>query len=215
MDRHEHLGQGFYVATRLGDFVSAPVETHLGKEVIVDDEKGGRNAEVEAKGDPGMKAEGNVSGVLSNPNDDRDCQVSGGSSNETTLDDSVDVSQGSACVKLTAAELDAVSSTSVASMGDTTAPASNNNRMASSEDIESDILSAVIPECGVPIPSVMAKIGKRRSKGGMLLPWHSTRSIQNYHYGGRRKSRGSQGLHSSRSREGSIFSISSVHTFRG
>jgi hypothetical protein len=80
----------------------------------------------------------------------------------------------------------------------------------SDERVESDILNMLIPECGVPIPSVMSKMGKQKSKGGMLLPWHSTRSIQNYQYGGgRRKKR------SNMSSTSSLFSISSVHTFRG
>lgn len=91
------------------------------------------------------------------------------------------------------------------------APAAATKAIAeSNERVESDILNMLIPECGVPIPSVMSKMGKQRSKGGMLLPWHSTRSIQNYQYGGgRRKKR------SNMSSTSSLFSISSVHTFRG
>jgi hypothetical protein len=97
------------------------------------------------------------------------------------------------------------------------------------EEISTDILTSIIPECGVPIPSVMAKVGGRPSRGyGMLLPWHSTRSIQNYHRSGstssstRRvsKKRGENGGSSDSSlssgrREAKIFSMSSVHTFRG
>ncbi len=100
--------------------------------------------------------------------------------------------------------------------------------------VESDIISALVPECGVPIPSVMANVGEtataqrtatqrvRSRKGGMLIPWHSTRSIQNYHNSGRRdKKKGASGnnkLYSSRGRDGStasMFSIGSVHSFRG
>ncbi|KAL3816216.1 hypothetical protein ACHAXA_001272 [Cyclostephanos tholiformis] len=80
------------------------------------------------------------------------------------------------------------------------------------EGIGSDILD-LLPECGVPIPAVMAQVGGIRarssSKGGMLLPWHSARSIQNYR--GRRGANKKKGDNSSRS----IFSISSVHSFRG
>eukprot|EP00956_Cyclotella_meneghiniana_P002684 scaffold3165_cov62-Cyclotella_meneghiniana.AAC.6 len=90
------------------------------------------------------------------------------------------------------------------------APAAATKEIAqSNERVEADILNMLIPECGVPIPSVMSKMGKQRSKGGMLLPWHSTRSIQNYRYGGgRRKKKNNM------SSNNSLFSISSVHTFR-
>jgi hypothetical protein len=90
------------------------------------------------------------------------------------------------------------------------APAAANKEITqSTERVESDILNMLIPECGVPIPGVMSKMGKQRSKGGMLLPWHSTRSIQNYQYGGGRRKKRNVASNSS------LFSISSVHTFRG
>ena len=108
-------------------------------------------------------------------------------------------------------EIDALSYGGVASSNGS-AKKTVGHQIASSdfEDIGSDMLD-LLPECGVPIPSVMAQVGVIRarpsSRGGMLLPWNSARSIQNY--GGRSKKKG--GGDSSRS----MFSISSVHSFRG
>merc|ERR1739845_305485 len=90
-----------------------------------------------------------------------------------------------------------------------------------SKDVGSEIISSFVPDCGVtgvPAPNTMAKVESsnirrmgRASRGGMLLPWHSTRSIQNYHGlrggGGKKKKR--------KSSQTSLYSIGSVHSFRG
>ena len=172
LDRHEHHDRGFYVATRLGDFV---------EDVVVPSPAG---ADAVSAND-GINEDGNDETVISD-----------GEKND--MDDE---------------EIDVSSYGGVAS--------SNGNakktvglQIASSdfEDIGSDMLD-LLPECGVPIPSVMAQVGVIRarpsSRGGMLLPWNSARSIQNY--GGRRGGKKKGGGDSSRS----IFSISSVHSFRG
>jgi hypothetical protein len=104
----------------------------------------------------------------------------------------------------------------------TAAPETNNDDNqkqvgATSEDMASDLIAAIVPECGVPIPSVMAKVGTRRRKSsntGFLVPWHSSRSIQNYRFGYQRKKSGRQQQERSSSNS-SLFSIGSVHTFRG
>ncbi len=173
LERHEHHTRGFYVATRLGDFV---------EDVIV----------------PPL-AEDDVPGAEEYINDDgygvaaiRDV----GETNDLA-DDGTDLSSEGGAV-----------SSNVATKK------TPRQQIASPvlDAIGSDILD-LMPECGVPIPAVMAQAGTIRarstSKGGMLLPWHSARSIQNYQ--GRRGAGKKGGDSSSRS----IFSISSVHSFRG
>ena len=172
VERHDHSDQGFYVATRLGDFVAVPNE----------------------RGDPGAAAALNV-----DPNEGEEDVQNTDNRTDGKFDVNSETSPNSAEGK------DALSNTAVTST----------NVASGAEDFESDILSALVPECGVPIPSVMAKVGgskSRSSRGGMLLPWHSTRSIQNYHgrRGGKKKRDGGN-----TSSSASIFSMSSVHTFRG
>ena len=167
LERHEHHDRGFYVATRLGDFI----------EDVVAPSPAGADA-VSANGV--INEDGNEEIVIE----------------KNDMDDE---------------EIDALSYGGVASSNGS-AKKTVGHQIASSdfEDIGSDMLD-LLPECGVPIPSVMAQVGVIRarpsSRGGMLLPWNSARSIQNY--GGRSKKKG--GGDSSRS----MFSISSVHSFRG
>jgi len=210
VDKHEHSGQGFFVATRLGDFVEVPSEPDDVDEPAffktvyeVDDEE--------------VSIEVEKNDVDHSDTTDTMSDIKSGGGDTTTIEDLSDKST------ITDDETDAVSD--ITAIGSTKSGGSINNEpknaikiASTTEDVGSDILSALVPECGVPIPSVMAKVGSRRassrSKGGMLLPWHSTRSIQNYQ--GRRggKKKGSN-LYSTRSRELNIFSIGSVHSFRG
>ena len=188
-ERQDHSGQGFYVATRLGDFVEVP------------NEQPDESSDIdESAGSKPIKEEEEEEEVSSNQNGNAGTDTDTKSDTKSAGEDYSHYS--------TDGEIDL--------MSDATAPgskaAANQISKAIAEDIESDILSTLVPECGVPIPSVMAKVGTTRSKsrGGMLLPWHSTRSIQNYQ-GRRGKKKGSSSLYSSRS----LFSISSVHSFRG
>jgi len=213
VDRHDHSGQGFYVATRLGNFVDVPTvpdgvyvsnDVNVGDEpfsstTTPDDGDGVYKTEEVPQHDDLVEKTGeftidSTSGSFVRMNSES-TNKSGGT------DDSTD-----AVSDITAA---AVAKDDINNKkSDTQVSSSTGN------SLESELLATLVPECGVPIPSVMAKVGTARarssSKGGMLLPWHSTRSIQNYQ--GRR---GSKKLYSSRSREGNLYSISSVHTFRG
>ena len=170
LERHEHHDRGFYVATRLGDFI---------EDVVVPSPAG---ADAVSANDV-INEDGNEETVISD-----------GENNDT--DDE---------------EIDALSYGGVASSNGN-AKKTVGHQIASSdfEDIGSDMLD-LLPECGVPIPSVMAQVGVIRarpsSRGGMLLPWNSARSIQNY--GGRRGNKKKGGGDSTRS------IISSVHSFRG
>jgi len=243
-ERHEHDMQGFYVATRLGNFVEVPTgndgslengDGHDEPQFLTEE------AAARAVNNSAFKTvyeEGEVSlfdgdkrTVGDEATADTDTKSdtvksTGTRSDNTTSEDS------SGSFKSATTDDDAVSDMAMAAAessknSNNKQPKNTTQTIAAStaEDIGSDILSALVPECGVPIPSVMAKVGstsnrrRKASRGGMLLPWHSTRSIQNYQHS-RRGSKSKGGLYSSssRSREGgspSIFSIASVHTFRG
>lgn len=201
-DRHNHSGHGFYVATRLGDFVEVPTGSPTGGDVNnmndVEDEVPFPAADAEYK------------------SEDTHVEMAG----EFTVDSSMGDSSTSRSSGTDDNEIDVLSDgTAIAGKADV-----NNKKSATqvsstiAEDVAADILSTLVPECGVPSPSVMAKVGTTRprsSRGGMLLPWHSTRSIQNYQ--GRRgsKKKGKNPMQSARSSPSSLYSISSVHTFRG
>ncbi|KAL3787617.1 hypothetical protein ACHAW5_003281 [Stephanodiscus triporus] len=170
LDRHEHPGRGFYVATRLGDFV---------EEAVV-------SLPASAEDGSGMSA---ILGV-----GERTADATAANVGDSTSADMVDGTESDSNAK-----------------GNAACQVSSNV-----EVMASDILSALLPECGVPIPSVMASVGGIRArKGGMLLPWHSTRLIQNYR--GRRGGAKKDGSpnDSTHSSSRSILSISSVHSFRG
>ncbi|KAL7548604.1 hypothetical protein ACHAWF_011882 [Thalassiosira exigua] len=190
VERHEHSG-GMYVATRLGDYVEVPngpdADLASVDSVEEDDRLGGEGAR-----GPVEKADDSTSGEGSGDGSGSDAPWDhhrGGTGDE---------------------DADAISDAAAA--GSKTPPPAQLAQPA--DDVEADLISALVPECGVPIPSVMAKAGRKARSKGVLLPWHSTRSIQNYH-GRRGKKKGSSSTHSSRSRERSIFSTASVHTFRG
>ena len=214
VEKHDH-GQGFYVATRLGDFVEVPVGgagdlRYVGDEVPFPPAAFKTEEVYERKESTGDF-------TLDSLSDTKSDMKSGTHTNEG--DSSTNKSSGTEDGVVTAvSDLTAVA---IQKEGDVNEKSSTTQLGATVEDIESDIIATLVPECGVPIPSVMAKAGTARarssSKGGMLLPWHSTRSIQNYQ-GRRGSKKKSAPLYSSRSREGttgSIFSIGSVHTFRG
>lgn len=203
VDRHDHSGQGFYVATRLGDFVEVP---------------NGLNGEIDAP----MLEESEEDIFLDDVEaEDTDADAT---TLQTDLQSGGDITNEDS-TKIVDDEIDLVS--------DITAPVAVAGKVeeqiapprgSAHKDVESDLIAALVPECGVPIPSVVAKVSTssskrvRSGKGGMLLPWHSTRSIQNYH--GRRGSSkknhkgGSNSSLYSTGRSG-MFSIGSVHTFRG
>ena len=183
VEKHEHADQGFYVAIRLGDYVEGQNDEEIEVQSVKGDEVSCADSE--------ERDEFEVEQMKKDATDGDSKQSAENTSNGT--DTSEHSSPG-------AAE-DVLSD----------APSAATKEIAqSNERVETDILNMLIPECGVPIPSVMSKMGKQRSKGGMLLPWHSTRSIQNYQYGGgRRKKKNTMSSNSS------LFSISSVHTFRG
>ncbi|KAL7477757.1 hypothetical protein ACHAW6_003553, partial [Cyclotella cf. meneghiniana] len=189
VDRHDHSGQGFYVATRLGDYVEVPNDEPIVVETVKEDEDS-------------CEEERDVNEIVQKEQSDNKTD------NDTT--ESTDDTSNNPSVSSPGAATDAVDASSniPAAVG----TSSTKQISQSNEGMESDILNMLIPECGVPIPSVMAKMGKQKSKGGMLLPWHSTRSIQNYQYGGGRRRKKNM---SYRRGDSSIFSISSVHTFRG
>jgi hypothetical protein len=189
VDRHDHSGQGFYVATRLGDYVEVPHDEPIVVETVKEDDDSREEERDVNEMDQNEKSDINTDNDTTESTDDTSNNPSVSSPGAAT--DVVDVSSN-----IPAAG--GISSTKQISQ--------------SNEGMESDILNMLIPECGVPIPSVMAKMGKQKSKGGMLLPWHSTRSIQNYQYGGGRRKKNNM---SYRRGDSSIFSISSVHTFRG
>jgi len=177
VDQHEHE-QGFFIATKLGDFVQVPEEIDTSEQQFDGDE---------LPADANLKTaeEEKFPTSLTTP------------TNDTVTTDNTDE----------------VSDTTAAP---TTSEGENQKQVgATAEDMSSDLIASIVPECGVPIPSVMAKVGTRRRKSsntGFLVPWHSSRSIQNYHFGNQRKKSGRQQRNSSNS---SLFSIGSVHTFRG
>ena len=184
VDQHEHE-QGYYVATKLGDFVHAPNEIDVREEVVV----------------PPTDTNLNTAEKDDSP------------ANDTTT------------YETTATNSDEVSDTTAAPPPPPPPPPNENDNnqkqvVETAEDMDdmaSDLLAAIVPECGVPIQSVMAKVGASRRKPsntGLLLPWHSSRSIQNYrrHYGNQRKK---GGRHQQQPANSSLFSIGSVHTFRG
>ncbi|KAL9184870.1 hypothetical protein ACHAXT_002647 [Thalassiosira profunda] len=178
-DRHDHAGGGFYVATRLGDYVEVPKDP---------------------EGSP-VSDDGEDVSVLPDPFDGGSVAGTAGTGLE---------SDGDAPTADTAAGLDVVSDAAAAE-------SKGAGPMAPGRHAGDDLLAALVPECGVPIPSVMATVGatssgRRSGKGGYLLPWHSARSIGNYQHGRRGKKKGAQ---SQSSRHASLLSTSSVHTFRG
>mmetsp|Transcript_19472 Transcript_19472/g.40792 ORF Transcript_19472/g.40792 Transcript_19472/m.40792 type:complete len:759 (-) Transcript_19472:224-2500(-) len=215
VERHEHEDQGFYVATRLGDFVAAPPESGAAdkteKEIgekeakmhseakIQEEEEMGLNkgAEKETENDDGekdtMKECDSGTYPLTNVTNDTD-----NSSNESHALKVMDNSNS----------VDGASNTSTASIAGSTQGNDKDSANPISQTVtEKDIIETVIPECGV-VPTVVAAATQRSM--GMLLPWHSTRSIDYYRYGGRggRRKRGASGPRS-------ILSHSSIHTFRG
>lgn len=266
MDRHEHSPQGFYVATRLGDYVEIPTDQDDGVEGL---ENGVLDLPELEEDHAALAAYEKIDAALASYGEemrlpasaaifeDGDTATADGTRAETLK--SGDTNEGGSDASFenkSSGTDDGVPSVSdmtlagskdalAGSVGSLGTGGGNKNgggkKIASTADnVESDMLAALVPECGVPIPAVMAKVGTANSanqavkthrvksgKGGMLLPWHSTRSIQNYHNHGRRggSKKGKGGgsntslYGSGRSRDGSstasIFSISSVHTFRG
>jgi len=179
VDQHEHE-QGFYVATKLGDFVHVPNEVDISEQSYVGDT---------TPGDANLKT----------------AEEEKFPTNETTPTNDTTVADNS----------DEISNITAAPK--TTNDDNKKQVGATSEDMASDLIAAIVPECGVPITSVMAKVGTRRRKSsntGFLVPWHSSRSIQNYRFGYQRKKTGRQQQQRSSSFS-SLFSIGSVHTFRG
>jgi hypothetical protein len=188
LDRHEHHDGGFYVATRLGDFVEDVP--------------------------PPVKPPPNI-GRNFDDNDVNYCEDRYGVTAIRDVDEENDLVDN----KGESADIfdDILSDGGVANgyNGGSVAKVKVAGHHINIE-MSSDILD-LLPECGVPIPSVMAQSGVIRStrsstttrQGGMLLPWHSTRSIQNY--------RGQKGPKNGGDRNAnrSLFSISSVHSFRG
>ena len=166
IDRHDHSGQGMFVATRLGDYVEVPHgesnEAPESDEEGPGAEDGPADADVFSETAPGSSGSGSDSAG------------------------------------------DSVEKKAVAQIN-----------KARADDVEIDLIEALVPVCGAPLQAITAKAAapkKSRSVGGMLLPWHSARSIQNYQSGGRRSTgRKSTARRSDRS----IMSTSSVHTFRG
>jgi hypothetical protein len=177
VDQHEHVQQGYYIATKLGDFVHK-----VPNEVDVHDDE-----QTYGDGDTTVQEPENANN-LKTPEDEKDAPTA----NDTTTTHAT---------------------TTAAAEGDLDESEKNDKQVGTTtEDMAADLIAAIVPECGVPIPSVMAKVGSTRrrksSNTGLLLPWHSSRSIQNYH----RKKGGKQ---QQQPANNSLFSISSVHTFRG
>lgn len=179
VDQHEH-DQGFFIATKLGDFVQVPNEVDI--------------SEQQYDGDT--------------------LPLSAGAILKTAEEEKYPADQ-------TSPNSDTITADNTEEVSNTTASPDKSKEVdqkqvgATAEDMKSDLIASIVPECGVPIPSVMAKVGTRRRKSsntGFLVPWHSSRSIQNYNFGNQRKKGGRQQRNSSNS---SLFSIGSVHTFRG
>ena len=255
-DRHEHVGdsgQGFYVATRLGDFVAAPLQQGGEEEgdlpatyaeTVKEEEEDTKEQECQAAGEASQAVASTTStksGEDTKQSKSDKSSESDYSSTEHSNDDSISmydgatiqVADGDMSVELTAVSLDAVSNTPITEQKP---PNATNTQVDSHKHnqttIEEDILYSLVPECGIPIVPVIAKISKKKSKG-MLLPWHSTRSMEYYRSGHRsaRSSHGSSyrrsssdagsvggrypGLSTQRSSDTGIFFHSSVHTFRG
>ena len=174
VDHHDHSEHGFYVATRLGDYVEV---LHDGKKPVEEEETESGNLD-EQETESGTKTSGDSSEGFDVSSDD---------SAPLALDDKKAKQQLAA---------------------------------ARAGDVESDVLSALLPDCSAPMPSVVAKVRSSsasrtlRSTGGMLLPWHSARSIQNYQSGPRSKNKSRRGSTRSTS-DRSIFSTGSVRAFRG
>lgn len=220
VDKHEHSCQGFYVATRLGDFFSPP---ELEVEVPNKSSKKEEGAENDMKDEPSFlktvykenKEEFSVEVEMNVYADNTATGIS--NSDIKSGGDATTSSEDSSNKSNTCEHIDAVSNSPAE--GSTEAKKNSTIKITSTaEDIGSEIISSFVPDCGVPSPSIMAKVGSnnvrrigRAPRGGMLLPWHSTRSIQNYHGprggGGKKKKRGS--------RQSSLYSIGSVHSFRG
>jgi len=179
VDQHEH-DQGFFIATKLGDFVHVPNEVDISEQHYDGDT-------LPADADANLKTAEEENFPINQTTSTTDT---------TTADNTDEVSNATAAPE-------------------TSKDDAQKQVGATSEDMASDLIASIVPECGVPIPSVMAKVGTRRRKSsntGFLVPWHSSRSIQNYHFGNQRKKGGRQQRSSSNS---SLFSIGSVHTFRG
>ena len=206
LDRHEHHDGGFYVATRLGDFVEDVPPIKKPPPPII-----GQNFEDNddvnyCEDSYGVTAIGDV---------DEENDLVDNNKNNAEEDDFFDSNSNN---KGESADIldDILSDGGVANgyNGGSVAKVKVAGHHINIE-MSSDILD-LLPECGVPIPSVTAKAGvirrlsNTRRQGGMLLPWHSTRSIQNYRG---RKGGPKNGADGNSNR--SLFSISSVHSFRG
>ncbi|KAL7464432.1 hypothetical protein ACHAXS_004765 [Conticribra weissflogii] len=215
VERHEHEDQGFYVATRLGDFVAAPLES--GAVDKSEEVKGEKEAEVhfetrtQAEAESGQTNEGDEKETVNDDEKDTMKECDSGTYPLTNVTNDTDNSSNeSHALKVmdNSTSADGASNTSTASIaGSTQGNEHDSTNQISKTVAEKDLIETVIPECGV-VPTVVAAATQRSM--GMLLPWHSTRSIDYYRYGGRggRRKRGASGPRS-------IFSHSSVHTFRG
>lgn len=255
VDRHDHEhsfgGGGFYVATRLGDFVQQDDENVVGgggigggigndavvlvhpcnaDESVLHTAATSRDAEKHTNKKEEVVGEAATSAINAAP--DKSTILDSRSNHQHPNKYTYSTSNNEDDFEIETVLSDISVAGSYKEGGDNTNQKDNEKKIngvttqitSALEEISSDILSSIIPECGVPIPSVMAKVGGRSRGYGMLLPWHSTRSIQNYHRGGSSKrggkKRGGSGGSSDSSlssgrREGNIFSMSSVHTFRG
>lgn len=184
IDRHDHSGQGMFVATRLGDYVEVPNKEESDEAPEPDEEE----CPVAEDGPTDATEGGNDIDVFS--------ETAPGSSGSRSG------SAGDSVEKKAAAEKKAVAQIN----------------KARADDVELSLIDALVPGAcgaGAALPRIAARAvapSASRGVGGVLLPWHSTRSIQNYQSGGRR-SRGRRST--ARSSDRSILSTSSVHTFRG
>ena len=230
VERHEHEDQGFYVATRLGDFVAAPKSPSDGETVDKEDEDDVREKIVKEECNKEKAEQRDVSKHENEEqfDDEKEEQCDAGtyltanvtnenedSSNGSLYDGAVKVGGNNSSVELSV-ELESISHTSVSSVAGSI-PANENDpstQFIKNETPESDILPMLVHDCGVPavadaVPTIVATATQKSM--GMLLPWHSTRSIEVYRHGGRGGRRKKTGTAGNRS----IFSHSSIHTFRG
>ena len=172
MERHEHYDHGFYVATRLGDFVEDtnacvppphPLVVPIFEDDIYEDGYGGMTESTEVEEKKNLIASVDDSGGY----------CSGGNHKCDSADIIDDVLSDGGVTGFH-------SSTTTTKTG---AGCHIVLSMTGLEVIGTDILD-LLPDCGVPIPSVMTHAGITRAQssrqGGMLLPCHSARSIQNY-----------------------------------
>jgi len=150
---------------------------------------------------------------------------------ELTTSDDEDTESVSVELTTGATSADTVASDAAASDAAAAATVSSENDALDTQvDTPTDIvineiIDLFVPECGipiVPIPTIVAKtIKPRKSRGGMLMPWHSTRSIGHYHTstrgsGGHGAGKGGRSKSSQNSTKTIMRStISSVHSFRG